>query len=457
MVSLSEVSRLSMENKSKYSLEKADKYPMKLATLLLLVLPISALANCADNQLYQELKQLKCPTKSIHLTFDDGPRAATTTSILAELKKRNVKGTFFVSTTNLEKSQENRKIVSDLMNEGHFLASHGHDHHNYDCRYGADKKPLSTPFTQEEREEQIKKSDGLLDLATNGRFSKQKQGKFFRFPYGRGAMPSPYEIEVMIQKGMDIQGETYSEKLRYYRLHSPAMSTLSEYNYAHMGWNFDSQDSSIGAETSDPETIKKYLTENIKRMCSSNEEVLIALFHDIKKINTKAIGPFIDTAQCFGMKFIDIDETLTKRKKLVDAGIVINKYEVSNNRVGELLNQFSQVNQQPSLSCQPTNENEKKGCLSEYTGKVIPHCQGADSICVDGKFYAKGSLVPHTECGHSLETTKLNIDINQQKCITPSEAKIIVPNSIKCYCQENDKKELRWNCYDITEVPARKL
>jgi peptidoglycan/xylan/chitin deacetylase (PgdA/CDA1 family) len=430
---------------------------MKMALLILSLLPTMVLANCADNELYQKLKNLNCPSKSIHLTFDDGPRAATTPLILEELKKRKIKATFFVSTTNLEKSVENRKIVNDLMNAGQFIASHGHDHHNYDCRYGADKKPLSTPFTQKEREAQIKKSDELLNLATNGKFSKQKQGKFFRFPYGRGAMPSPYEIEVMIQQGMTIKGNTYAEKLSYYRSHSPAMSTLSESDYNHMGWNFDSQDSSLGAEISDPATVEKYLTENLTRMCASSEKILIALFHDIKKLNVKAIGPFIDTAQCFGMKFIDIDETLTKRKELVKSGVIINKYELNKEDVGELLGQLSKVNEKPILSCEPAATKEKKGCYSEYTGKEIPHCQGADSICVDGKFYAKGSLVPHTECGHALEASATKIEINQQKCSTPSEAKVIVPNSIKCYCQENDKKELRWNCYDISEVPARKI
>ncbi len=430
---------------------------MKFALLFILIAPALAKAKCVDNKLYQKLSSLNCSPKKIHLTFDDGPRGATTPVIMDELNKRKIKASFFVSTTNLENSQENRKIVKDLMNSGHYIASHGHDHHCYDHRYGADKKAIETPFTQKERENQIAKSDKLLNLATDGKFSKQKQGKFFRFPYGRGAMPSPYEIELMIQKGMKIEGSTYAERLSYYRTHSPAISTISEFEYSHMGWNFDSQDSSLGAEISDEKTIEKYLTENLTRMCQSREKVLITLFHDIKKLNSKSIGTLIDTAQCMGLDFVDIDEALTLRDQLVKSGVIVNKYELNNKSIKELLDQVVTVNDKISQRCEPKSSGEKKSCHSEYTSKEIPHCHGADSICVDGKFYAKGSLVPHTECGHDLIENNSKLSINQTKCSTPSEAKVIIPESIKCYCQENDKQELRWNCYDITEVPARKL
>lgn len=428
---------------------------MKFLLLLTAFMPGLVLANCANNDLYQKLKTLKCSPKEIHLTFDDGPRAATTPIILEEIRKRNIKATFFVSTSTLG-SPENKKIVWDLINKGQYIASHGHDHKCYDHRYSnATKKSIETPFTEAQREEQIQKSDKLLDQVTEGKFSKQKQGKFFRFPYGRGAMPSELEIEVMRQKGMDIKGTSYRERLDYYRTHSPAMSSISEYGYNHMGWNFDSQDSSLGADISDSLTVEKYLEENLTKMCQSNEKILIALYHDIKKLNAKAIGPLIDTAQCLGMSFVSMEEALKKRQTLMNNGVVINKYELSNERVGELLTSLGEVNTKPQLTCEKPKTDGKKGCFSVYAGKEIPHCQGNDSICVDGKFFAKGTLIPHEECGFALD--KIQVEINQKRCSTPSESRVIVPDRIKCYCQEDDKEELRWNCYDISEVPARKI
>ncbi|MFY7992145.1 MAG: polysaccharide deacetylase family protein [Bacteriovoracaceae bacterium] len=428
---------------------------MKFGFLFLTFFPSLALANCANNDLYQKLKHLDCSPKEIHLTFDDGPRAATTPVILEELQRRNIKATFFVSTSNLD-SPENKKIVMDLINKGQYIASHGHDHKCYDHRYSnATKEPIETPFTQAQREEQIQKSDRLLDEATQGKFSKQKMGKFFRFPYGRGAMPSEIEIEVMRQKGMEIKGSSYREKLDYYRTHSPAMSSISEYGYNHMGWNFDSHDSSLGAEVSDHATVEKYLKENLIQMCQSHEKILIALYHDIKKLNANAIGTLIDTAQCLGMSFVSTEEALKKRQTLINNGVVINKYELSTDRVGELLTSLEEVNTKPQLTCEKPRTDLKKGCLSVYTDKEIPHCQGDDSICIDGKFFAKGTLIPHEECGYALD--KLKVEINQKRCPTPSESRVIVPEKIKCYCQEDGKEELRWNCYDISEVPAKKI
>ncbi|GEM_PF-2078115 len=429
---------------------------MRFWPILLIALPTIVFADCANNPLYQKLKTMTCNPKQIHLTFDDGPRAVTTPAILEELTKRKIKGTFFVSTTNLVNSPANQALVNTLMQSGQYIASHGHEHNCYDHRYDGNHNMLSKPFTEKEREEQVKKSDDLLNKATNGKFSKQKYGKFFRFPYGRGAMPSPYEIELMKQKGMTIKGADYKEQLAYYRQHSPAMSSISEYGYSHMGWNFDSEDSSYGAEISDDATVEKYLTTTLTSMCKSRDPLLVALFHDIKKLNAKSIGPLIDTAQCLGMSFVSIDETLAKRQTLVDSGVIINKYELTTEKYKELLSTLDEVNQKPKLTCDPKPTGNKKGCYSEYAKKEIPHCQGEDSICVDGNFYARGSLITHTECGIELKRDK--IEINQAECKTPSESKVVVPDVIKCYCQEtgNDLK-LRWNCYDISQVPAVKI
>ena len=61
----------------------------------------------------------------IALTFDDGPNEPYTSQILDILKKYNVKATFFVLGTNVERYPDTaRRIVE----EGHVIGNHTYDH-----------------------------------------------------------------------------------------------------------------------------------------------------------------------------------------------------------------------------------------------------------------------------------------------------------------------------------------
>jgi peptidoglycan/xylan/chitin deacetylase (PgdA/CDA1 family) len=128
-------------------------------------------------------EKLTCLSNKVHLSFDDGPSVNVTTEILKELKLRSVKASFFVTTTNLDpvhpSYKENRKIVEQSLLDGHLIADHGHEHNSYDLRMDANSKILETGFSEEKREEQIKKSIDLLNWSTQGRFSKQVPLLFF--------------------------------------------------------------------------------------------------------------------------------------------------------------------------------------------------------------------------------------------------------------------------------------
>ena len=63
-------------------------------------------------------------TKRAFLTFDDGP-SIVTPNILDTLKQKNVKATFFMLGSNVQKLPETVKRVFD---EGHFIANHGYSH-----------------------------------------------------------------------------------------------------------------------------------------------------------------------------------------------------------------------------------------------------------------------------------------------------------------------------------------
>jgi len=64
--------------------------------------------------------------KVVALTFDDGPSPAWTPLILDELKKANIKATFFMLGQHVEKYPE---VARRVAQEGHEIGNHTYDHH----------------------------------------------------------------------------------------------------------------------------------------------------------------------------------------------------------------------------------------------------------------------------------------------------------------------------------------
>lgn len=64
-------------------------------------------------------------SKKIALTFDDGPDEVFTPQILNELKKYDVKATFFVIGANIER---NKDLINRIYNEGHEIGNHTFSH-----------------------------------------------------------------------------------------------------------------------------------------------------------------------------------------------------------------------------------------------------------------------------------------------------------------------------------------
>ncbi len=63
--------------------------------------------------------------KRIALTFDDGPNPQYTPEMLAALKERNVKATFFLLGQEVEKYPE---IVKQIQADGHLIGNHSYKH-----------------------------------------------------------------------------------------------------------------------------------------------------------------------------------------------------------------------------------------------------------------------------------------------------------------------------------------
>jgi peptidoglycan/xylan/chitin deacetylase (PgdA/CDA1 family) len=64
-------------------------------------------------------------SKSVYLTFDDGPELGRTELVLDLLKKYNAKATFFMVA---EKAIQQKELVFRILNEGHAVGNHSLDH-----------------------------------------------------------------------------------------------------------------------------------------------------------------------------------------------------------------------------------------------------------------------------------------------------------------------------------------
>jgi len=444
---------------------------MKLLTLftLIIIWPLTGTAQTCQ-EYNDDLKGLTgCAGKNIHLSFDDGPNTTTTPKIIETLKRQKVKATFFVSTHQLEKGALplKKKLISSMFENEFTVASHGHDHNCHDIRYDWEGN-LQPGYTDEQRREQLEKSVILLNQFSDNRFSKQNK-TLLRFPYGRGISPSPKEIEKMIKDGRHIEGSSYSEKLNYYRAHSPAMGIASEYKLSHIGWNHDSKDSTTSYDKSNKD---KYITDQLSTICKSNTNNFMTLFHDTRAINSMpskynkdktVMDELIEKAKCLKMNFLSMDEFL---KKKIQGGIYTKAY-TGVTQVADLVPSLNSINSDtnsPNPICLTPINNKNKtigaSCYSKYIGEVR-HCQGLDSFCIDGQWIKSKSLFNST-CHGNIPSEIAKILSSQyinKICTEASAKRVISANKAVCYCQEQaqDQNQLKWNCFDISSSSTKKF
>lgn len=124
--------------------------------------------------------------KVIYLTFDDGPHHEITAWVIDELKKLQIKATFFCVGDNLKKHPETAK---QLLTEGHQIGNHtmhhikGWKHKNND--YLRDIESCET---------EIRK---ILEQMND----EKAQPRLFRPPYGQ---IKPSQIKLLRAKGYEI-------------------------------------------------------------------------------------------------------------------------------------------------------------------------------------------------------------------------------------------------------------
>jgi peptidoglycan/xylan/chitin deacetylase (PgdA/CDA1 family) len=355
-------------------------------------------------ELLQELSKspTDCRAKAVHLTFDDGP-GAPTAAIMDELKRRNVAATFFITTTTIDSShprhQHHRALLTRQLNEGHLIASHGHEHRAYDLRMNAAGEVLERGLSPEEQSREARRSVELLNAATAGKFSQQRP-LLYRFPYGRGAMPSQVELEELRRQGKVVLSKnTYAGQLQEYRQQSSPLQAVAGENFSHLGWNHDSRDSSFGTNLPDVSVQKKYILDNLRGMCNGNEALKVALFHDIKQINTVAIPLLIDLGRCLGLNFIGPKEMERQRESLVNSGVYIPKENIRKGPVESMLQGLSAVANVGQINRdKDCGTHQPQTCFSQQYQRSYEHCTGGNSICLDGRWVARQDPLVAASC-----------------------------------------------------------
>ena len=336
-----------------------------------------------------QIQNLNCNSnKRIHLTFDDGPHGTHTPLLLQELNRRNVRSTFFISTTNIAPGKENqRNIVKSIMDSGHTLGSHGHRHEAYDLRLNSQGREISESLTEEERVREIRLSTQYLNESTNNRYSRQRP-LLFRFPYGRGALPSDSELNEMERRGeMRFSSQERSVRLREYRRLSSPLHAVAHEGYGHLLWNHDSMDSSSTAPTNTPQSKSEFIVRNLKNFCSSSHSDIVSLFHDIKAFNPEVIAVLIDLAQCLGLSFVDAP-TILSASSLQNNGTYLSQETIQRAPVKQM-DEITKLLSNLGPDCEHP-EPPPGSCYSESLNRFFHDCEGGSvSICIKGSWFSR--------------------------------------------------------------------
>ena len=169
-------------------------------------------------------------TKIAYLTFDDGPSQAVTPLILNVLKEQNIKATFFVLGSNVNKNPD---IVKRAYLEGHYIANHGYSH-NYSKIYSKAENVLSE---YNKTEKAIQKAIGNSEYSSH----------LFRFPGG------------------------YTGG-KYEKIKQKAGELLNKNDIAYLDWNVLTGDAE-GANT------KEKIMKNIEKHTKDKGNIVV-LMHD---------------------------------------------------------------------------------------------------------------------------------------------------------------------------------
>lgn len=122
-------------------------------------------------------------SKTVYLTFDDGPSGKYSAQILDILEERGIKATFFTLGTYVDRNPE---IVKRMKDEGHMVGCHTYSHDYSSVYSGA-----------EGFENEIKMWESSMEKA----LGSIPEEKLFRFPGGSASKETGYAKEILFGMG----------------------------------------------------------------------------------------------------------------------------------------------------------------------------------------------------------------------------------------------------------------
>ncbi|WP_195958767.1 polysaccharide deacetylase family protein [Clostridium saudiense] len=200
--------------------------------------------------------------KIAYLTFDDGPSIETTPKILETLRNNEIKATFFVLGSNVEKSDTQKELLKEMVKEGHAIGNHGYCH-NYSILYPGRVADTTAFINDMEKSENVMKSVLGDDFST----------KVIRFPGGHMSWKTGNLDPVLEQHG-----------------------------YTYIDWNVLNGDAEGNGKT--VEQLINRLKETITNLYG-NDDVLVVLMHDTdaKPTTAESLQQSIDYLKSLGYEF----------------------------------------------------------------------------------------------------------------------------------------------------------
>lgn len=217
-----------------------------------------SISNSRSFQFFGEIvPRVETQEKILALTFDDGPTPTFTDEILSVLAEEDVKATFFLVGSDIEKHPEETRKIAEA---GHELGNHSYTH---------ERMVLVSPsFVKNE----IEKTDELIRNA--GYASKHIH---FRPPYGKKLFVLPYFLSKNERKSItwDVEPESYTP-------------------------------------------VKKESEETVRDAVAAARNgsiILLHVMHDDKRRSLNAVRPIIIQLKEKGYNFVTVSELIERSSK----------------------------------------------------------------------------------------------------------------------------------------------
>lgn len=204
--------------------------------------------------------------KVVYLTFDDGPSTTNTPRILDVLDRYNVKATFFIVGSILDKSEEAKNLLKEEVKRGHAIANHTYNH-NYSYLYP------NRVMNVENILEELEKNENAMKEVLGKDFST----RVIRLPGGYWS----WEGHVPMKEAMERDG------------------------YFNVDWNALNKDAE--GKTKNADELVQCAKETVEAL-GPNADSVVLLMHDTygKEETVKALPRIIEYFQNKGFEFRSI-------------------------------------------------------------------------------------------------------------------------------------------------------